>query len=175
MSLKNISVKYVTTSVQKTVWLGQQLGAQLRDGDIIALVGDLGGGKTWFTKGVAMALEINPDTIVSPTFTLVNEYDGRYKLFHIDLYRLKDKAEIIALDLDEYFSGQGIVVVEWADRWPGELPGDTVEVALHIVDEHTRELGFSASQARANKIIRALKEKVGYSFSQGACRAFQSA
>lgn len=175
MSLKNISVKYVTTSVQKTVWLGQQLGAQLRDGDIIALVGDLGGGKTWFTKGVAMALEINPDTIVSPTFTLVNEYDGRCKLFHIDLYRLKDKAEIIALDLDEYFSGQGIVVVEWADRWPGELPGDTVEVALHIVDEHTRELGFSASQARANKIIRALKEKVGYSFSQGACRAFQSA
>jgi len=173
--LKNISVKYVTTSVQKTVWLGKQLGVQLQDGDIIALVGDLGGGKTWFTKGVAMALGINPDTIVSPTFTLVNEFDGKYKLFHIDLYRLKDKAEIIALDLDEYFSGQGIVVVEWADRWPGELPGETIEVALHIVDEHTRELGFSTSHPRAKKIIRALKEKVGYSLPPGDCRAFQSA
>jgi tRNA threonylcarbamoyladenosine biosynthesis protein TsaE len=173
--LKNISVKYVTPSVQKTVWLGQQLGLQLQDGDIIALVGDLGGGKTWFTKGVAMALEINPDIIVSPTFTLVNEFDGRYKLFHMDLYRLKDKAEIIALDLDEYFSGQGIVVVEWADRWPGELPGETIEVALHIEDEDTRELRFSASHPRAKKIIRALKEKVGYSLPLGDCRAFQSA
>ena len=175
MSLNHISVKYVTTSVQKTVWLGQQLGAQLHDGDIIALVGDLGGGKTWFTKGVAMALEINPDTIVSPTFTLVNEYEGRYRLFHIDLYRLKDKAEIMALDLDEYLSGQGIVVVEWADRWPAKLPGETVEVALHIVDEHTRELRVSTSHARSKKIIRALKEKVGHSLPQGDCRAFQSA
>jgi tRNA threonylcarbamoyladenosine biosynthesis protein TsaE len=173
--LKNISVKYVTTSVQETVWLGQQLGAQLHDGDTIALVGDLGGGKTWFTKGVAMALEINPDTIVSPTFTLVNEYDGRYKLFHMDLYRLKDKAEIIALDLDEYFSGQGIVVVEWADRFPGELPGEIIEVALHIVDEDTRELRLSASHVRSKKILRALKEKVGYSLPHGDRRAFQSA
>jgi tRNA threonylcarbamoyladenosine biosynthesis protein TsaE len=173
--LKNISVKYVTTSVQETVWLGQQLGLRLQDGDIIALVGDLGGGPTWFTKGVAMALGINPDTIVSPTFTLVNEYEGRYKLFHMDLYRLNDKPEIIALDLDEYFSGQGIVVVEWADRWPEELPGETIEVALRIVDEDTRELRFSASHARSKKILRALKEKVGYSLPPGDCRAFQSA
>ncbi len=144
------------------MWLGEQLGVQLREGDVIGLVGDLGGGKTWFTKGMAMGLGINPDDIVSPTFTLVNEYDGRHKLFHIDLYRLKDKTEIAALDLDEYISGEGIVVIEWADRWPGDLPGETVIVALRMVDDHTRELEFSASHTRAREIVRTLKEKVRY-------------
>jgi len=108
--LKEISVKYLTTSVEKTVWLGQQLGAQLISGDIIALIGDLGGGKTWFTKGIAIGLEIDPNNIVSPTFTLVNEYrGGRQQIFHIDLYRLKNNIEILDLDLEDYFSREGIV------------------------------------------------------------------
>ncbi len=161
LEVKEVSVRYLTTSVEKTVWLGQQLGAQLIDGDIIALIGDLGGGKTWFTKGVAIGLEIGPDCVVSPTFTLVNEYKGRHQLFHIDLYRLADKAEIIALDLEGYLSGEGIVVIEWADRWPGELPEETIQVELRMVDEHTRELGFSGSHLRAKEVIRALRERVG--------------
>jgi tRNA threonylcarbamoyladenosine biosynthesis protein TsaE len=154
-------VKYTTASVDKTVWLGRQLGAQLGDSDSIALVGDLGGGKTWFTKGIAMGLNIDPDSIVSPTFTLVNEYVGREKLFHIDLYRLENIEEIMGLDLDEYFSEGGIVVLEWADRWPGELPEETVRVALTMIDEHTREVKFSGSHARASAIIRAVKKTVG--------------
>jgi tRNA threonylcarbamoyladenosine biosynthesis protein TsaE len=159
-------VKYTTASVDKTVWLGRQLGAQLGDSDSIALVGDLGGGKTWFTKGIAMGLNIEPDSIVSPTFTLVNEYAGRERLFHIDLYRLENAEEIMALDLDEYFSEEGIVVLEWADRWPGELPEETVHVALTMIDEHTREVGLSGSHARANAIIRAVKKTVGSALPQ---------
>jgi len=166
LRLKEVSVKYLTTSVEKTVWLGQQFGMQLIDGDIVALVGDLGGGKTWFTKGVATGLEIGPDYVVSPTFTLVNEYKGRHQLFHIDLYRLKNKAEIMALDLEDYLSGEGIVVIEWADRWPGKLPEETIQVELRMVDEHTRELRFSGSHLRAKEIIGALKERIGSSLAQ---------
>jgi len=164
--LKEVSVKYLTNSVEKTVWLGTQLGMQLIDGDIIALIGDLGGGKTWFTKGVAINLDIDPDYIVSPTFTLVNEYRGRHQLFHIDLYRLKNKTEIMALDLEEYFSGEGIVVIEWADRWPGELPEERIQVELRMVDEHTRELGFSGRHPRAREVIKALRQGVGTSLEE---------
>jgi len=101
--LKEISVKYLTTSVEKTVWLGQQLGIELISGDIIALIGDLGGGKTWFTKGIAIGLEIDQNDIVSPTFTLVNEYQGRQQIFHIDLYRLNNNIEILDLDFRRLF------------------------------------------------------------------------
>lgn len=164
--MKEISVKYLTPSVEKTVWLGKQLGIQLIDGDIIALIGDLGGGKTWFTKGVAIGLEIDPDYVVSPTFTLVNEYKGRQQLFHIDLYRLKNNTEIMALDLEDYLSGEGVVVIEWADRWPWDLSGERIEVDLRMVDEHTRELKFSGSHPRAKEIIRALKKRVGISLKE---------
>ncbi len=142
------------------------MGIQLINGDIIALIGDLGGGKTWFTKGIAIGLEIDPYYIVSPTFTLVNEYLGRQQLFHIDLYRLKNKTEILALDLEDYFSREGIVVIEWSDRWPGELPEEKIQVELKIVGEHTRELEFSGNHPRAKEIIVALKEKVGHDLKQ---------
>jgi len=166
LRLKEISVTYLTTSVEKTVWLGQQLGIELISGDIIALIGDLGGGKTWFTKGVGMGLEIDPNDIVSPTFTLVNEYQGKQQIFHIDLYRLKNSIEILDLDLEDYFSREGIVVIEWADRWPGELPEEKIQVELRMIDEHTRELEFFGNHYRAKKIIGALKEKVGQNLTQ---------
>ena len=161
--MKKNSVTYVSPSVEKTLWLGQQLGVRLTNGDVIALIGDLGGGKTWFTKGVATGLNIDPDSIVSPTFTLVNEYRGEYRLFHIDLYRLKDKAEIIALGLEDYFSGEGVVAIEWADRWPGDLPEERIRVELRMVDEHTRKLTLSGNHPRAREIIRALKESASFS------------
>jgi tRNA threonylcarbamoyladenosine biosynthesis protein TsaE len=157
--LKEISFTYLSSSVEKTVKLGWQLGGLLIKGDIIALIGDLGGGKTWFTKGVATGLGIEPNLIVSPTFTLVNEYQGRQKLFHIDLYRLKNRAEILGLDIEDYLEGEGIVVIEWANRWPRNLPQERIQVNLKMVDEHTRELKFSGNHPRSREIIKALKEK----------------
>jgi tRNA threonylcarbamoyladenosine biosynthesis protein TsaE len=161
--LKEISIAYMSPSVEKTMWLGQELGNQLAEGDVIALIGDLGGGKTWFTKGVARGLGIGSDSIVSPTFTLVNEYHGIHPLYHIDLYRLTTNSEVIALGLEEYLSGKGIAVIEWADRWPDELPEDTIQVELRMVNEHTRELRFSGTHARAREVLRRLKQRVGNS------------
>jgi tRNA threonylcarbamoyladenosine biosynthesis protein TsaE len=159
--LEGILVKYITKSVEKSLWLGQQLGIQLTKGDIIALIGDLGGGKTWFTKGVAIGLNIEPNDVVSPTFTLVNEYYGKYPLFHMDLYRMENKDDFVSLDLDSYFSGEGIVVVEWADRWPGTLPDERVQIDFKMIDNNTRELKFYGFHNRARAIIEALKKKVG--------------
>ena len=130
-------------------------------GDFIALIGDLGGGKTWFTKGVAIGLNIEPNDVVSPTFTIVNEYYGKYPLIHMDLYRMENKDDFISLDLDSYFSGEGIVVVEWADRWPGTLPDERVQIDFKMIDNNTRELKFYGFHDRSRAIIGALKKNVG--------------
>jgi tRNA threonylcarbamoyladenosine biosynthesis protein TsaE len=151
----------MSPSLEKTVWLGQELGAQLAKGDVIALIGDLGGGKTWFTKGIGLGLGIDSDTIVSPTFTLVNEYHGTHPLYHIDLYRLTSKTDILALGLEEYLTGDGISVIEWADRWPDELPEGTIQVELRIVNEHTRELRFTGAHPRVREVLGHLKQRVG--------------
>jgi len=159
--LKEISITYMSPSVERTMWLGQELGNQLVEGDVIALIGDLGGGKTWFTKGVARGLGIGPDSIVSPTFTLVNEYHGIHPLYHIDLYRLTTKRDILALGLEEYLLGNGIAVIEWADRWPDELPEGTIQVELSMVNEHTRKLRFTGTHPRAREVLGHLKQRVG--------------
>jgi tRNA threonylcarbamoyladenosine biosynthesis protein TsaE len=164
--MKEISIAYMSPSVEKTIWLGRELGAQLAEGDVIALIGDLGGGKTWFTKGIALGLGIDSDTIVSPTFTLVNEYHGTHSLYHIDLYRLTTNSEVMALGLEEYLSGNGIAVIEWADRWPDELPEGTIQVELRMVNEHTRELTFSGRHPRARGVLRHLKQRVGSSLHE---------
>jgi len=159
--LKETLIKYRTKSVKKSLWLGRQLGMQLVEGDIIALIGDLGGGKTWFTKGIAAGLGIEPNDVVSPTFTIVNEYYGTYPLFHIDLYRIENKEDFVSLDLDTYFLGQGIVVIEWADRWPGRLPDERVQIEFKIIDESVREFTFYGLHERSREIIDALNKKIG--------------
>ena len=159
--MKARSISYTSPSVEKTMWLGLQLGALLGEGDVIALIGDLGGGKTWFTKGIALGLGIDADSIVSPTFTLVNEYHGTHPLYHIDLYRLSTRSDIVALGLEEYLPGNGVAVIEWADRWPDELPEETIHIELSIVDDHTRKLTFSGSHLRAIQVLRQLEQRIG--------------
>jgi len=148
------------------MWLGQQLGALVGEGDVIALIGDLGGGKTWFTKGIALGLGIDADSIVSPTFTLVNEFHGTHPLYHIDLYRLSTRSDIAAIGLEEYLPGNGVTVIEWADRWPDELPEETIHVELSIVDDYTRELRFSASHVKTIEVLRQLEQRIGGSLNK---------
>ena len=104
-----------TTSPEETHELGKSIGSVCKPGDVILLQGTLGAGKTCLTQGIAEGLGID-GPVRSPTFILVNEHYGKYILYHIDLYRLSDHAEIEALGLDEYFQGNGITVVEWPDR-----------------------------------------------------------
>ncbi len=101
---------------------GRARAEELKAGDVLALVGDLGAGKTEFVKGLAAGLQSDA-AVTSPTFTLIHEYaDGRIPLYHFDFYRLAHQAEAIALGLDEYFFGAGVSVVEWADRFPELFP-----------------------------------------------------
>lgn len=157
--LKQKHFTYVTASDQETVRLGQRLGAFLSDGDVVALVGELGSGKTWFTKGLALGLGVSPETVItSPSFTLVNEYEGRNTFYHMDFYRLESLSELLSAGLEEYLYREGIVVMEWADRWPEILPEKRVLVEFVIIDDQRRKITFSGHHARAVKIIEAIEK-----------------
>jgi len=138
-SLKRKEIELISNSEAQTIQFGERLGRLLKKGDVIALAGELGSGKTYFTKGIAKGLGIPPDSVTSPSFTLVNEYEGKYKLFHIDAYRL-EKEDFLSAGLDEYLYKDGITVMEWADRWPEILPKDTIWVRFEILDENKRKI-----------------------------------
>ena len=160
--MKEESVTYYTASDLETINLGQKLGTVLTGGDVIALVGELGSGKTWFTKGIALGLGISPDTVVtSPSFSLVNEYEGGPTLFHMDGYRLESLSDFLSVGLDEYFYHEGVVVLEWADRWPEILPDRRLKVEFVIPgplpeQERSREITLSGYHPRALEILRNL-------------------
>ncbi len=110
-----ISLEFITTSPEETEKLAKNLGKHLKPGTLLLLYGDLGSGKTTFIKGLCEVLEVPEDTfVVSPTFSLINIYEGRYPIFHVDLYRLSEE-EALELGLWENLE-EGIIVVEWADR-----------------------------------------------------------
>lgn len=128
----------VTTSETETAAEGAQLAASLQPGDVVLIYGELGAGKTAFTRGLAQGLGVNADEVSSPTFTLVQEYRGRLPLYHVDLYRL-DEREVDDLGLEELVLGDGVVVIEWAERWRGR-PDDVIEVRLEDVGEERRRI-----------------------------------
>jgi len=123
-----------TASEDQTIAAGERLGRSLQPGQVILLYGDLGAGKTAFVRGLANGLGANPDDVSSPTFTIVQEYPGSATtLYHVDLYRL-EPAEVDDLGLEDLVAGDGIVAIEWAERWTGRPNGAGV-VEVKIVDE----------------------------------------
>jgi len=129
--------KYVfhTTSAAQTTAVGEAVGKLLKAGDVIALDGDLGAGKTHFTYGVAGALGIN-EYITSPTFTIVNEYhSGKIPLFHFDAYRLASEDELYDIGYEDYLAQNGVVVVEWAVNVEGVFDENTIRVEIRRMDE----------------------------------------
>jgi tRNA threonylcarbamoyladenosine biosynthesis protein TsaE len=137
------------------------MGECLAAGDLIALSGELGSGKTWFTKGLALGLGVSPDTVVtSPSFALMNDYEGRLTLSHMDVYRLESVSDFLNTGLDEYFYGDGVVVMEWADRWPEILPDWAIEVNFAVLDEQSREITMSGHHVRAVRILKKIEGKL---------------
>ena len=133
-----------TASETETAAAGEALGATLRRGDIVLLYGDLGAGKTAFVRGMVRGIGGNPDDVTSPTFTIVQEYAGpSATLYHVDLYRLEG-AEIDDLGLEDLISGDGIVAIEWAERWNGR-PNDVTEVRITDLGEDRRSIDISPS------------------------------
>jgi tRNA threonylcarbamoyladenosine biosynthesis protein TsaE len=134
-----LSREILTASEEETVGAGEQLGASLRPGDVVLLTGQLGAGKTAFVRGLARGVGAAPDDVSSPTFTLIQEYrGGRATLHHVDLYRLQ-AAEVADLGLDELVSGDGIVAIEWAERWD-ERPADAIDVRIEDSGEDRRQI-----------------------------------
>jgi len=132
-----------TTSESATESAGEALGRELGRGDVVLLYGDLGAGKTAFVRGMARGIGANPDEVSSPTFTLVQEYAGSAAtLYHVDLYRLEGP-EIDDLGLEDLVSGDGIVAIEWAERWKGR-PDDVREVWIEALGEDRRRIRVHA-------------------------------
>ena len=146
------------TNRDATIALGKKIGQQLVAGDVLVLDGDLGAGKTTFTKGLAAGLEI-PDIIKSPTFTIIHEYQvGRLPLYHMDAYRLENGGAE-DLGLEEYFDGDGVSVVEWAEFVEDELPADFL--AIHFKrtdDDNTRVLEFEPHGQHFDQIVKSVVE-----------------
>jgi len=156
-----LHITYHSNSDHKTINVGRKLGELLREGDVIALIGRLGSGKTWFTKGLALGIKVSGNTIVtSPSFSLLNTYEGRCPLFHIDAYRLERLSDFLSAGLDEYFYKDGIVAMEWADRWPEILPDRTVRVELAIVDHSSRKITLSGHHRRAVEVLESVEENL---------------
>lgn len=140
-------VELRSNSPAQTLEIGTRLGALLRGGELIALCGPLGAGKTQLTKGLALGLGVSEGTpVVSPTFVLLRGYQGRLFLNHLDVYRLRDLRELEAIGFDE-LRGQpdGVVVVEWADRFPELVSQSTLTIELDHGDVHTRRIDISVA------------------------------
>jgi tRNA threonylcarbamoyladenosine biosynthesis protein TsaE len=134
-------LRIISKSDSATVDIGKRLGHLLKGGDAVALTGPLGSGKTWLTKGIGKGLGVNPDEVISsPSFSLVNEYEGRCLLYHIDLYRLDKQNDITLLGLDDYFHERSVVVVEWAERSPGLFPSGFIKVKIEILSDNERAI-----------------------------------
>jgi tRNA threonylcarbamoyladenosine biosynthesis protein TsaE len=132
-----------TSSESETETAGESLGRELRPGSVVLLYGDLGAGKTAFVRGMARGIGANPDEVSSPTFTLVQEYAGSAAaLYHVDLYRLEGR-EIDDLGLEDLVSGDGIVAIEWAERWK-ERPDDVTEVWIEDIGDDRRRIRVHA-------------------------------
>ncbi len=137
----------VSHSLAQTQRLGARLGELLRGGELLLLEGDLGTGKTSLTQGIAEGLGVQA-VVSSPTFTLLKEYEGRLSLYHFDLYRLEDMAELVDLGFEEYFESNGVCVVEWANKAEGFWPHDHLRVRLKMVSETKRGLVLSGQGGR---------------------------
>lgn len=134
-------MKKISKSVKETIAIGAKFAKGLKRGDCVALIGDLGAGKTVFTKGIAKGLGVkNVRYVNSPTFVIIKEYEGKFPLYHFDLYRLDGHSGFDDMNCEEYFYGDGVTVIEWADKIRELLPKRYIEVKLAVVDENKRKI-----------------------------------
>lgn len=154
------TVTITSHAPRQTEEIGSFLGSMLGKGDVVALCGELGSGKTTLVRGMARGMGLEEGEVASPSFTLVNEYEGPLRLFHIDLYRLADEKELIGIDYEEYLTADGVVVVEWADRIPQAVPADALWITLRYLGGDCREVVLRTEGDRFKMMIEELQRKV---------------
>lgn len=136
---------FQTSSPEETVELGKKMGEGLKAGDVVALVGELGAGKTTFMQGLAQGLGV-AGYVKSPSFTLVNKYEGRFPVYHLDLYRLGDIHEIYELGIEEYLYGDGVCIIEWAEKAYSLLPEKHILIKFFYTGGKSRRIEVAQRQ-----------------------------
>ena len=148
-----------TKSTSETIRIGKEIGGFLLAGDVVALAGELGTGKTQFIKGLAEGVGVGKSTYISsPSFTLINEYPGRVPFYHIDMFRLSSEKEAEGLGLEEYFQGNGITAIEWADKIPSLLPEELLWVHLRYTGKNTRSIEMIPKGKRYEGLMRKISD-----------------
>ena len=151
-------LKVVLSNLEETEEFGIKLGKILKKGDIVCLIGDLGAGKTTLTKSIGLGLGVK-EYITSPTFTLINQYKGRIPVYHFDVYRLENADELYDLGFDEYFYGDGVCIIEWADKIEKLLPKERIVLDIKMgKDINERVIDITAYGDRYKDLIKELKE-----------------
>lgn len=160
---KTSSIVLKSRSREETSALGAAFGQKAKGGEVIALIGELGTGKTQFVQGLAAGLGIDSTTVNSPTFTLVQTYEGRLPLIHVDLYRLENQKEVDTLGLEEYLEGKGVAAVEWAENGGEVLPHGRLTITILDLEADVREIKIEATdqthRSWLNSVVIAIPEK----------------
>ncbi|MTI71979.1 MAG: tRNA (adenosine(37)-N6)-threonylcarbamoyltransferase complex ATPase subunit type 1 TsaE [Firmicutes bacterium] len=148
--------RIITNGELETKKIGYKLGSILKSGDVVCLIGDLGAGKTTLTKSITKGLGVD-DYVTSPTFTLINEYEGKYPVYHFDVYRISDVDEMYDLGYDEYLFSEGVIIIEWANLIEEILPKERLTIKLkRTKDLEKREINIYGKGKRYEEIIKEL-------------------
>ena len=145
-----------TCNATETIRLGEKIGGLLKEGDLIALVGELGTGKTVLTRGLAKGLGAKKEDVASPSFVLLREYKGRLPVYHFDLYRLNGPEDIVRIGSEEYFYGAGVTIIEWADRIEQLLPAEHLRIELYHRSKNERLIRLIPLGERYKKILESI-------------------
>ena len=155
--LSTFEYQTTTRSVDETKNLGKTIGTAVTGGTVLALTGDLGSGKTSFVQGLAIGLEVPAGYyITSPSYTLINEYPGRFTLFHVDLYRISDPMELEDIGLYEILRNSGIVAIEWADRMEQEPLSDSINIHFELTDDKTRKINITTYDLKNADLLKSI-------------------
>lgn len=146
----------VTDSWNETLRVGIEIGKLIEGGINIALTGELGSGKTVLTKGICEGLGIE-DLVTSPTFIIINEYEGRFPVYHVDLYRVDSREDLESIGLDHFLGADGVCVIEWAEKVKGGFPSPGLDVFIEYVSETERNLTVTARGEEAEWLLERLK------------------
>ncbi|OGO06638.1 MAG: tRNA (adenosine(37)-N6)-threonylcarbamoyltransferase complex ATPase subunit type 1 TsaE [Chloroflexi bacterium RBG_13_57_8] len=155
-----MELEFFSQSPAATLALGKKIGGRLPAGSVLALTGELGCGKTLFTRGLSAGLDVPLRLVNSPTFVLVNEYPGRLPVFHLDLYRIGSEADGVELGITDYLqrAEAGAMIIEWAEKiWP-LLPPDLLKVEFEIISSRRRRLVFSSAGQKFDGLLKVIKQ-----------------
>jgi tRNA threonylcarbamoyladenosine biosynthesis protein TsaE len=150
-----------SNSPAATLALGKKIGEHIKAGSVIALTGELGSGKTLLTRGICSGLDVPLRQVNSPTFVLVNEYQGRLPVFHMDLYRLDNLEDSFEIDVMDYFTRakSGVMIIEWAEKMSSLLPPDILRVEIDIISLRKRHIVFSSTTTKFTSLFKELARK----------------